>query len=165
MSERRSDREIVLTSSQILVILVLLIILLSVVFVLGISVGRTKKQASFVEEKLPPVVIKEEKPEEKKISEPSSEPERTEELVTDISRFFYVQVGGFSSEESAKKVADEFREKGYAVRIFPPSPQDKPPLYRVRVGPYLRIEEAKEVLKKLKKTGKEDYWIWSEERK
>lgn len=164
MGDRRSDREIVLTSSQVLIILLLLVILISVVFVLGISVGRKQKSTSakITEEELPPVVIKEKEPEKGVFEKEEKEIPPSKESLP-VSKFYFIQVGAFSSEASAQSFAGKFRDMNYPVKVVPPFPQDKNPVYRVRVGPYLKEEEAKEVLGKLKKTGKEKYFIVSEE--
>ncbi len=164
MADRRSDREVVFTSSQILIILLLLVILMSVVFVLGISVGKRQRvtSAKITEEELPPVVVKEIEPEKGvlKMGEKGETPSR--EGITG-PKFYFIQVGAFSSESSAQAFAEKFKEKNYTVKVVPPSSQDKANVYRVRVGPYLKIEEAKEVLGKLKQIGKESYFIVSEE--
>jgi cell division septation protein DedD len=164
MAERRSDREVVLTSSQVLIILLLLVILMSVVFVLGISVGKRQKSPSAqktTEEELPPVVVKETEP-LKEVPEVEKKEESLQRESVTVSKFYFIQVGAFSSEASAQAFAEKFREKNYSVKVVPPSPQDKKPVYRVRVGPYLKVEEAKDVLGKLKQTGKENYFIVSE---
>ncbi len=164
MAERRSDREVVLTSSQVLIILLLLVILMSVVFVLGISVGKRQKIASAQKEpeELPPVILKETEPEKKAQEVEKKEESPKREIIT-VSKFYFIQIGAFSSEASAQSFAEKFREKNYSVKVVPPLPQDKTPVYRVRVGPYLKFEEAKDVLGKLKQTGKENYFIVSEE--
>lgn len=165
MAERRSDREIVLTSSQLLIILLLLVILMSVVFVLGISVGKRQKIASAqraIEEELPPVVLREIEPEKKFPETEKKEEGLPGESIT-VSKFYFIQIGAFSSEASARAFAEKFREKNYSVKVVPPLPQDKTPVYRVRVGPYLKFDEAKDVLGKLRQTGKENYFIVSEE--
>ncbi len=164
MAERRSDREVVLTSSQVLIILLLLVILISVVFVLGISVGKRQRTASAqktVEEELPPVVVKEIEP-EKEVPKVEKKEEISQRESITVSKLYFIQIGAFSSEASAQAFAEKFREKNYSVKVIPPSPQDKTPVYRVRVGPYLKVEEAKDVLGKLKQTGKENYFIVSE---
>lgn len=165
MAERRSDREVVLTSSQVLIILLLLVILMSVVFVLGISVGKRQRTASTqktVEEELPPVVVKEIEP-VKEVPEGEKKEESSQRESVAVSKFYFIQVGAFSSEASAQAFAEKFREENYSVKVVPPSPQDKTSVFRVRVGPYLNVEEAKNVLVKLKQTGKENYFIVSEE--
>lgn len=162
MTERKSDREVVLTSSQVLIILLLLVILMSVVFVLGISVGRRQKVASAkMTEELPPVVVKEMEP-EKELPKPEKVEETKAKESISVSKFYFIQVGAFSSEKSAQSLAEKFREKNYPVKVVPPSPNEKTQVYRVRIGPYLKIEEAKNVLGKLKQTGKENYFIVSE---
>ncbi|MGQ9618463.1 MAG: SPOR domain-containing protein [Candidatus Aminicenantia bacterium] len=163
--DKRSDREIVLTSSQLLIIFLLLIILMGTIFILGISVGRKQKQVSKtqVEEKFPPVVVKEEEPEEKIKEGYSPIEEKPSKEIPITSKLYFIQIGAFSSEASASNFANKFREKGYAVKVIPPTPQDKNTLYRVRVGPYLNMGDAKTVLGKLKEMGKENYWIVVEE--
>lgn len=163
MGERGSDRKVTFTSSQVLVILLLLVILMSVVFILGISVGRRQKATSAKKaEELPPVVVTEIEPQ---LESPRiEEKEKIPSLETSsISKLYFIQVGAFSSEASAQTFAGKFKDMNYPVKVIPPSSQDKKPVYRVRVGPYLKEEEAKEVLGKLKKTGKENYFIVSEE--
>lgn len=165
MVDRRSEREVVLTSSQVLIILLLLIILISIVFVFGISVGKRQKIASAqraMEEELPPVVLKEIEP-DKKFPETEKKEEGLPGESTTVSKFYFIQIGAFSSEASAQAFAEKFREKNYSVKVVSPLPKDKTPVYRVRVGPYLKFDEAKDVLGKLKQTGKENYFIVSEE--
>lgn len=162
MGERESERKIVLTPSQVLIILLLLVILMSVVFVLGISVGRRQKATSAKKiEELPPVVIKESEP----VESPKIEEKETlsSAEASHISKLYFIQVGAFSSEASAQAFAGKFKDLNYPVKVLPPSIQDEKKVYRVRIGPYLKEEEAKEVLKKLKQTGKENYFIVSEE--
>ena len=105
-------------------------------------------QEVITEEKLPttePVTI----------TTPKIEPEvkvvKESEIVSD-KKVYTVQVGAFSKEEGAQKLAKEIRDKGYQTYVIIGKT-----LYKVQVGEFKTSEEAKAISEKLKKLG---YEIW-----
>lgn len=63
---------------------------------------------------------------------------------------FFVQVGAFGSSERAADLAQQLRQQGLPVVVETQS--GNPVLYKVRVGPYARREDAVQVLQRLKPT-------------
>lgn len=63
---------------------------------------------------------------------------------------FFVQVGAFGSSERASDLAQQLRQQGLPVVVETQS--GNPVLYKVRVGPYARREDAVLVLQRLKPT-------------
>lgn len=53
-----------------------------------------------------------------------------------------VQVGSFSSRENADRQRQQLKDKGYPAFVYR-NAAEHPPLFRVRVGPYLQQDEAK----------------------
>lgn len=66
-----------------------------------------------------------------------------------------VQLGSFTSEENAQSLNKQLREKNYPAFVEPLVKGDKV-IYRVRVGPELRREDAEKTRSVLKKTMKLD---------
>ena len=67
--------------------------------------------------------------------------------------FYYcVQVGAFSAEGNAGKLAGELKKRGYAVEESEGSLQGKK-FYRVRVGRFTSRQEAEEQLRRLRQDG------------
>ena len=72
-----------------------------------------------------------------------------------------VQVGAFASSETAERLADSLRDKGFPVYVSPgASPGDS--RWRVRVGPLATREAAERAADRLKKDEKLPTWILSE---
>ena len=61
---------------------------------------------------------------------------------------FFVQVGAFGSSERADALARQLRQQGFPVVVE--TQAGNPVLYKVRVGPYPRREEALQALQRLK---------------
>lgn len=49
---------------------------------------------------------------------------------------WFIQVGAFQNSQSAKSVADRFKEDGYNAIVLSPSSSTTSRLYRVRIGGY-----------------------------
>ena len=73
------------------------------------------------------------------------------EIVSE-KKVYTVQVGAFSKEESAQRLAKEIRDKGYQTFVIKGKT-----LYKVQVGGFKALDEAKAISEKLKKLG---YEIW-----
>ena len=74
----------------------------------------------------------------------------------------YIQIGAYKYKKNALNIADGFKKKGYPSMVIDPLPSDKKPWYRVRVGGYESLEEAKKIRSQLLKLGvtkKSDYFI------
>jgi len=59
-------------------------------------------------------------------------------------------------------MAEKFRKKGYSPLVLAPFPTDKNPVYRVRLGSFKSLENAKAFKQKLiqaEKRKKVDYFI------
>lgn len=67
------------------------------------------------------------------------------------SSAFFVQVGAFGSAERADALVVKLRQQGYPVTVEILD-VGKQPLYKVRVGPYSRREDAQKALQQLKPT-------------
>ena len=63
-----------------------------------------------------------------------------------------VQVGSFSRQETADKLSQDLKQRGYASFVVPYKPGAQT-LYRVRVGPMQERREADTVMQKLKREG------------
>ncbi|MCG2820263.1 MAG: SPOR domain-containing protein [Candidatus Atribacteria bacterium] len=117
-----------------------------------------KGEARTAEKEITQEVITEEKlptTEPVTITTPKIEPEvkvvKESEIVSD-KKVYTVQVGAFSKEEGAQKLAKEIRDKGYQTYVIIGKT-----LYKVQVGEFKTSEEAKAISEKLKKLG---YEIW-----
>jgi len=122
------------------------------------TVGKAEEKEIFPAEEIKKEVTPEEKP---PLTEPSviktskteSEVEvvKESEIVSD-KKVHTIQVGAFSKEEGAQKLAKEIRDKGYQTYVIIGKT-----LYKVQVGEFNTLDEAKEISEKLKKLG---YEIW-----
>lgn len=122
------------------------------------TVEKVEGKEKFPEEEIKKEVTPEEKPpltEPSTIKTPKIEPEvkvvKESEIVSD-KKVYTVQVGAFSKEEGAQKLAKEIRSKGYQNYVIKGKT-----LYKVQVGEFKTSEEAKVISEKLKKLG---YEIW-----
>lgn len=61
---------------------------------------------------------------------------------------FFVQVGAFGSLERANAMAQRLRQEGFPVLVE--TQQGNPVLYKVRVGPYSRRDDAIQALQRIK---------------
>ncbi|MBW2543505.1 MAG: SPOR domain-containing protein [Deltaproteobacteria bacterium] len=73
---------------------------------------------------------------------------------------FAVQVGAFSDQSAAKKLADSLRARGYAVYLAPT--EGSPTSWRVRVGPVATRPEAENTARRLEKAEKLPTWVLGE---
>ncbi len=122
------------------------------------TVEKVEEKEKFPEEEIKKEVTSEEKPpltEPSTIKTPKVEPEvkvvKESEIVSD-KKVYTVQVGAFSKEEGAQKLAKEIRDKGYQIYVIKGKT-----LYKVQVGEFKTSDEAKAISEKLKKLG---YEIW-----
>ena len=122
------------------------------------TVEKVEEKEKFPEEEIKKEITPEEKP---PLAEPSVietstvEPEvkilKESEIVTE-KKVYTVQVGAFSKEEGAQKLAKEIRGKGYQIYVIKGKT-----LYKVQAGGFKTSDEAKAISEKLKKLG---YEIW-----
>lgn len=122
------------------------------------TVEKVEENEKFLEEEIKKEVTPEEKPpltEPSVVKTPTVEPEvkivKESEIVSD-KKVYTVQVGAFSKEEGAQRLAKEIRDKGYQTYVIKGKT-----LYKVQVGEFKISEEAKAISEKLKKLG---YEIW-----
>ncbi len=122
------------------------------------TVKKVEEKEKFPEEEIKKEVTPEEKPplaEPSVIKTPKIEPEvkvvKESEIVSG-KKVYTVQVGAFSKEESAQKLAKEINDKGYQTYVIKGKT-----LYKVQVGEFKTSEEVKAISEKLKKLG---YEIW-----
>lgn len=74
-----------------------------------------------------------------------------------IQPFYVIQVGAFFSFGNAKVYSEKFRKKGYQTEIITPDPKSPNKLFRVRVGHFSSLEDAKKEKEKLEKTEKKKF--------
>ena len=122
------------------------------------TVEKVEENEKFPEEEIKKEVTPEERPpltEPSMVKTPTVEPEvkivKESEIVSD-KKVYTVQVGAFSKEEGAQRLAKEIRDKGYQTYVIKGKT-----LYKVQVGEFKISEEAKAISEKLKKLG---YEIW-----
>jgi len=122
------------------------------------TVEKVEEKEKFSEEEIKKEITPEEKP---PLTEPSVietstvEPEvkiLKESETASEKKVYTVQVGAFSKEEGAQKLAKEIRGKGYQTYVIKGKT-----LYKVQVGGFKTSDEAKAISEKLKKLG---YEIW-----
>jgi len=76
-------------------------------------------------------------------------------------RGFSVQVGAFAESDSAERIAQDLRDKGYTVYVMPSAdPQNG--RWRVRVGPTSSRSEADQIAQQLKARERLPTWVLSE---
>ncbi|MBA7544924.1 hypothetical protein ES705_37285 [subsurface metagenome] len=122
------------------------------------TVEKVEENEKFPEEEIKKEVTPEEKPpltEPSVVKTPTVEPGvkivKESGIVSD-KKVYTVQVGAFSKEEGAQRLAKEIRDKGYQTYVIKGKT-----LYKVQVGEFKISEEAKAISEKLKKLG---YEIW-----
>ncbi len=71
-----------------------------------------------------------------------------------------VQVGSFASRDNANGLQERLKEKGYPAFIYR-NTAENPPLFRVRVGPYMAENEAKSAADRLREDIKLDVRVVS----
>ena len=74
---------------------------------------------------------------------------------------FSVQVGAFSDEPAADRVAADLRQKGFPVYVLP-ARKSKDARWKVRVGPLPNKQEAQKVAQQLKVEERLPTWVLSE---
>jgi len=181
-------REIQLSSSLLVFIFIGILILGVVIFLLGVSVGKKQAQimrssefAAGAEEagagvervtEKPVAPVKEEPKgvisQELASHQKSKEKEATarkpsaKEVKPGTGGIYFIQVGAFKDKKAANIMAEKFRKKGYSPLVLDPFPTDKNPVYRVRLGSFKSLEDAKAFKQKLiqaEKRKKVDYFI------
>ncbi|HHJ34891.1 MAG TPA: hypothetical protein ENJ87_03910 [Gammaproteobacteria bacterium] len=73
-------------------------------------------------------------------------------------RSFALQIGTFTSNESALKMRDEYRKKGFSTFIYKGKVKGESS-YKVRIGPELERKVLDKMKKELKKTDKIDAYV------
>jgi len=122
------------------------------------TIEKVEEKEKSPEEEIEKEVTPEEKP-------PLTEPSviKTQKIESEVKvieeseavsdkKLYTVQVGAFSKEEGAQKLAKEIRGKGYQTYVIKGKT-----LYKVQVGGFKTSDEAKAISEKLKKLG---YEIW-----
>ena len=182
-------REIQLSSSLLVFIFIGILILGVVIFLLGVSVGKKQAQIMGSSEfaagvgggqgvekvsQKPVTPLKEEprgaigqelashqKSKEKKAQTAAKKP-ATSQLKPATGAIYFIQLGAFKDKKAANTLAEKFRKKGYSPLVLAPFPTDKNPVYRVRLGSFKSLDEAKALKAKLiqaEKKKKADYFI------
>jgi len=126
------------------------------------TVETAEREAPVTNQEAPSVAIAEATPEltreanQPETSPPQAEPERTTptpvQTAGSTTGMWAVQLGSFSSQENAEKLAADLRKQGFAAflsQVSTPSGQ----LQRVRVGPQKDREAADAMAARLQKAG------------
>ncbi|MFZ2055345.1 MAG: SPOR domain-containing protein [Candidatus Aminicenantales bacterium] len=94
-------------------------------------------------------------------TKPKAVPKLGQQRPVEQKNLYYVQVAALAEQPAAQTTAQKFRGMGYTVVVMDPQPNDRTPVYRVRVGGFLTREQADEVRAKLSAAagGKTDYFI------
>ena len=100
------------------------------------------------EMKLHPQKIQTEKPGEQK--EPASR-----------QPYFIIQVGAFTNFGNARDYSEKFRKMGFQTEIATPDSKSANKLFRVRVGHYSNLEDARKEKEKLEKSENKKFSITS----
>ena len=149
-----------------------IVVLCSIFFILGMLVGRTQGQkiafvasaASKAESKAPP---KEKTTPEltfydsvKKPELPSLEPAPPPEIKPVVpepspasTTVFNYQIAAFKRSADAEKLLNGIKKKRLRAFILPPTPDDANPFFRLLVGPFADMIEAKQAKKDLESAG------------
>lgn len=96
-----------------------------------------------------PPVKKEEKAEKieaKPLAKVTPEPK----IAQPSPRAYFVQIAAFSRKEASTSLVQELKKAGYQTVVLDPSPTDKTPLYRVRIGPFASQTEAEAAKNRVK---------------
>lgn len=80
---------------------------------------------------------------------PPSKPTTTPRSVAIASGTFFIQVGAFTDQPSARLEAEKYKKQGYTAVVKEPFARDRKPLYRVWLGGYKSREEAQKALAEL----------------
>jgi cell division protein FtsN len=92
---------------------------------------------------------------------PAPVPVAAEAVSSPQSGNFSVQVGAFSENEPAERIADDLRSKGFSVYVTP-SAGSRDGRWRVRVGPMITRAEADDVAQQLKTREQLPTWVVTE---
>ena len=178
--------EIKVTFVHIVVLLIAVVLIGILLFYMGYQAGhRTEKGA--MAEKTAPILtgaeskeedlkIVDEKPlplpktnvgtnqsiaDEMKLHQQKTQNEKTIEPkpTAGVQSNYVIQVGAFYSFGNAKVYSEKFRKKGYQTEIVTPDPKSANKLFRVRVGHFSNLEDAKKEKEKLEKTEKKKFSI------
>lgn len=94
-----------------------------------------------------------EQPASKPASSPATSPPKTTTSaprpVATPSGTFFIQVGAFNDQPSARLEAEKYRKQGYTAVVKEPFARDRKPLFRVWLGGYKSREEAQKALSEL----------------
>lgn len=178
----KSYLEIKVTFIHIFVLLIAIILIGIFLFYLGYQAGRSSLKSQTIASKLQNDI---KTTEEIKITEETSKAEKqkkqtmiTEEMKLhdqsakqQISKkekingkpiqkksYYSIQVGAFLDQSNAKKYADKFIKLGYPTEILS-TIKEKKKLFRVRVGNFPTLKEAKKEKTKLEKMEKSKFTI------
>lgn len=100
---------------------------------------KTEPEQMKLAESLP--VKKAEKPEKSETLAPAKiTPEA--KLARSEARVYYVQIAAFSRKEASASLMQELKKAGYQPLVLDSFPNDKTPLYRLRIGPFKSEAEA-----------------------
>ncbi len=114
------------------------------------EVYQLEQQPPQAQSKKPAVV---EKPVQGKKTLLKSKPGRKATLKKEITGNYAVQVAAFTSKERANREAERYRRKGYHTSILIEVTSGKK-FYKVLVGPYKTLEEARVIKKRLEREEK-----------
>jgi DedD protein len=106
-----------------------------------------------VEEKPPSAVKPEPQPVAAEAKKPAAKPAASKPQAKQETAVWVVQVGSFSSSENALKLRDKLRAKGFTAFVEKLKTEGKL-VYRVRIGPELKREDAEATLDKLQRAMK-----------
>jgi cell division septation protein DedD len=178
--------EIKVTFVHIVVLLIAVVLIGILLFYMGYQAGhRTEKEATSgktapiltgTESKEEELKIVDEKPlrppginagtnqsisDEMKLHQQKTQNEKSIEPkpAARTQSYYVIQVGAFFSFGNAKVYSEKFRTKGYQTEIITPDPQSTNKLFRVRVGHFSNLEDAKKEKEKLEKTEKKKFSI------
>ena len=178
----KSYLEIKVTFIHIFILLIAVILIGIFLFYLGYQAGKSSLESQSIASKLSNDV---KTTEEIKITEETSKPEKQKKqtMITEEMKlhdktpqqkilkkekingkpiqkksYYSVQVGAFLNQSNAKKYADKFIKLGYPTEILSTIKENKK-LFRVRVGNFPTLEEAKQEKTKLEKMEKSKFTI------
>jgi len=92
-------------------------------------------------------------------SKSSTQPEKVKTKPISREPYYSVQVGAFADYTNAKKYSDKFANMNYPSEILSTTSQGNRKLFRVRVGHYTSLDEAKKAKSKLEAMEKKKFQI------
>ncbi|UCE42686.1 MAG: SPOR domain-containing protein [Candidatus Aminicenantes bacterium] len=105
--------------------------------------------------------VQQEKIEAEPIVKPKVEPPKPT-VSSPSQNAYWIQIGAYSNQQNANKLAEEYKQKGYNAVVIEPSPSDRRKLYRVRLGGYATralAEDARDKLAQQENKKETDYLI------